>query len=396
MRGYPLGRVFLIALGLTSAGSGFGATPVYFPPYGSWERQTPAELGIDPVRLQAAIDYSIAHQNSHTRDLAKYLPESNLPREPHFKILGPTRPRGGMTGLVIYHGKVAAAWGDPDRVDMTFSATKTFVTTVVGLAWDRGMIRHLTDRAADYLPNPELFSSPHNAPITWDDLLRQSSNWIGTLWEVPDSSGQPAGYAGDPLFPHGTVFDYNDVRVNLLSLVALNVWRQPLPQVLRREVMDPIGASNTWRWEGYENSWVTIDGQRMQSVSGGGHYGGGMFINAWDMARFGYLFLHHGAWAGRRIISEAWITQARTPGPANPAYGFANWYPNTGKLPAVNWGGAAWPLPSAPKTSVLFHGSGANIIYLDWEHDLLVVVRWINDPDLDGFIGRVLAALPKA
>ena len=63
--------------------------------------------------------------------------------------------------------------------------------------------------------------------------------------------------------------------------------------------MEPIGASSTWRWYGYENSWVEIDGQKVQSVSGGGHWGGGMFINAYDMARFGYLFLRNGKWKDR-------------------------------------------------------------------------------------------------
>ena len=92
------------------------------------------------------------------------------------------------------------------------------------------------------------------------------------------------------------------------------MWRRPLPQVLRDELMDPIGASTTWRWYGYENSWVVIDGERMQSVSGGGHYGGGMFINAWDMGRFGYLFLRRGRWAGRQVMSEKWIDLATTPG----------------------------------------------------------------------------------
>jgi len=55
-----------------------------------------------------------------------------------------------------------------------------------------------------------------------------------------------------------------------------------------------------------------------------------LFISAWDMARFGYLFLRGGKWAGREIVSERWIALARTPGPANPGYGFANWYLNTG------------------------------------------------------------------
>ena len=83
--------------------------------------------------------------------------------------------------------------------------------------------------------------------------------------------------------------EYNDTRVNVLALAALNVWRRPLPDVLREYVMDPIGASPTWRWFGYDNSWIVLDGQLVQAVGGGGHWGGGMFINAWDQARFGLL-----------------------------------------------------------------------------------------------------------
>ena len=157
-----------------------------------------------------------------------------------------------------------------------------------------------------------------------------------------------------------------------------------MPQVLRQEVMDPIGASNTWRWHGYESSWVLLDGERVQSVSGGGHFGGGMFIDAWDMARFGYLFLRNGRWGDRQIVVEKWIELARTPGPANPTYGFANWYLNPDRR----------ALPAAPATAVTFRGNGQNIVYLDWEHDLVVVVRWIKDNNtLNRFIGYVIGAL---
>ena len=84
--------------------------------------------------------------------------------------------------------------------------------------------------------------------------------------------------------------------MNVLSLATLYLFKEPLPEVLKREIMDPIGASNTWHWEPYENAYVTIDGKKMPSMPGGGHHGGGMFINAWDMARFGYLFLNNGKW----------------------------------------------------------------------------------------------------
>ncbi|RPH63884.1 MAG: hypothetical protein EHM89_02985 [Acidobacteria bacterium] len=148
--------------------------------------------------------------------------------------------------------------------------------------------------------------------------------------------------------------------------------------------MDPIGASSTWRWHGYDNSWVDIDGQKIQSVSGGGHWGGGMFINAYDMARFGYLFLRNGKWKDRPIVSEKWIEMARTPGPANATYGFANWYLNPERK----------PLPSAPATAVQFVGAGNNIIYIDWENDLVIVTRWATG--INELVGKTIASLKPA
>lgn len=94
--------------------------------------------------------------------------------------------------------------------------------------------------------------------------------------------------------------------------------------------MEPIGASTTWRWYGYENSFVTIDGQMVQSVSGGGHHGGGIFINAIDQARFGLLFLRNGKWNDRQLVSEKWITEVQQPSVANTNYGYM-WWLNTDK-----------------------------------------------------------------
>lgn len=114
-----------------------------------------------------------------------------------------------------------------------------------------------------------------------------------------------------------------------------------------------------------------------------------MHISARDLARFGYLFLRNGEWDGRRIISEEWIEMARMPG-VRKDYGFMNWYLNR---PYVDDDGERrQSLPSAPETSVRFVGSGANIVYIDWENDLVVVVRWIRG-GLDEFIGKVLSSI---
>ena len=98
----------------------------------------------------------------------------------------------------------------------------------------------------------------------------------------------------------------------------MRLWRRPLPEVFRELVMDPIGASQDWEWAGYRNSWVEIDGRQMQSVSGGGHWGGGVFMHARDQARIGLMLLRRGMWGTRRILSEAWIERMLEPCPLNP------------------------------------------------------------------------------
>jgi CubicO group peptidase (beta-lactamase class C family) len=170
--------------------------------------------------------------------------------------------------------------------------------------------------------------------------------------------------------------------VNVLALAALNVWRKPLPQVLKEKIMDPIGASNSWRWFGYDNAWVVIDGQPVQSITGGGHFGGGMFINAYDMARFGLLTLRRGKWGDRQLLSEKWLGLALTPTGLTSPYGFMNYQLNTDRK----------VLPSAPASAFMHTGNGLNMIYVDPEHDLVAVVRWIDNKAADGFVKRLLAA----
>ena len=378
---------------------------IYYPD-AAWQHRTPAESGLDPARLKAAVDFAIASETRNPRDLVlDHYQTFGL--EPFGDAIGPIKDRGDPTGLIIHHGYIVAEWGEPLRVDMTHSVTKSMLSSVVGVAFDRGLIRNIDDLVADYVApilvyNPQPagnksdrfgasdflfpFATPHNRAITWDSMLRKTSDWEGTLWGKPDWADRPdpdvARWTTRPRYQPGTVYKYNDVRVNALALAALNVWRRPLPQVLKETIMDPIGASGTWRWYGYENSWVVLDGALVQSVSGGGHWGGGMFINAYDMGRFGYLTLRRGKWNGRQLLSDRWVSMAMTPTPAQPTYGFMNWYLNTGRR--------LWP--SAPATAFAHIGNGTNMIFVDPEHDLVAVVRWIEGGAEDGFVKRLLAA----
>ena len=393
-----------IAIGALVATLALNAAPrqaaePYFPPRGEWRKVEPAAGGFDKAKLDEAVAFAVEHENRDSKDLATAIPNQFRAEAPYNTLIGPAEPRGAANGLIVHRGNVVAEWGDTRRADMTFSVTKTFLSTVVGVAFDRGRIRSVTDRVAGYMPKGvDLFTSEHNSGITWEHLLRQTSDWSGTLWGKPDWADRPprgqtpAQWEKRELHAPGTFYKYNDTRVNVLALSALYVLEEPLPDVLRSSLMNPIGASTSWHWEGYENSWVEVGGKRMKSVTGGGHFGGGMFINAHDMARFGYLFLRNGKWGDRQLISTKWIELARSPGPAHAGYGFCNWFLNN-PAKTDGTGGGTLPFPSAPRSSITFQGNGVNVIYLDQENDLLMVVRWIDsNRSFDQFVGKVLAA----
>jgi CubicO group peptidase (beta-lactamase class C family) len=385
---FAMGVASTSSLTAQNRGTARNQAQAYYPGQGDdWERRAPAQVGMDGRLLDDAIAFAKANESGNPRDLALEH-EVLFGREPHSDGIGLFKTRGDLTGVIVRHGYIVAEWGEPMRVDMTFSMTKSFLSTTVGLAYDRGLIRDLNHRVQAYVPTDE-FGSPHNSTITWDHLLRQTSDWEGTLWGKPDWADRPPAqsslveYVNRTRNAPGTSWKYNDVRVNVLALAALHVWRRPLPQVLREYVMDPIGASNTWRWHGYDNSWVLLDGQMMQSVSGGGHWGGGMFISARDQARFGLLTLRRGKWKDKQILSEAWVSMALTPTPVQTGYGFMNWYLNTDQK---RW-------PSAPAGTFCHMGSGTNAACQIPEYDLVVVARWIQGGAMDEFLKRVVASV---
>lgn len=383
----------------------------YFPKKNNWEKKNPAEFGMDVSKLKEAIEFARTHESTENPNLKIAHYESAFGREPFGYPVGPMKTRGSATGLIIYKGYVVGEWGDPNRVDLTFSVAKSFLSTTAGLAVSEGLIQSEQDlvypymapiypydparmlqNKADHLEEEDvfdLFDTDHNRKITWDHLLRQTSDWEGSLWGKPDWADRPAEGVKQkrtrPQNEPGSVYEYNDTRVNVLALALLNVWRKPLPMVLKEKVMDQIGASDTWRWTGYENSFVILDGQIVQSVSGGSHWGGGMMISAWDQARFGYLTLRNGSWNGKQIIPTSWLEKSKTPTPANPGYGFMNYFLNHDLK----------QIPSAPKSAFLHIGAGTNMIYVDQENDLVVVARWIPNGDKAELIRLILESLPK-
>jgi len=351
----------------------------YFPEQGEWQTKKPEELSMNSELLKKAVQFALSNETPIDSDL-RVANNKVYANEPNYEIVGPIKKRGKPAGLIIKNGYIVAQWGDVSRVDMTFSVTKSYVSTVAGLAWDAGLIKDLNDKVADYVWDGT-FDGEHNSKITWEHLLTQSSDWSGCLFGMYDWADRPPKegtidtWKNRTLFEPGTHFKYNDVRVNLLAYSLLQVWRKPLPIVLKEKIMDRIGASSTWRWYGYENSFVNVDGIMMQSVSGGGHHGGGLFINTLDQARFGLLFLNKGKWKGQQLISEKWINLATSPSKINKNYGFMWWLYND--------------------SAYMAEGFGGNYIIIGNAYDLLVVIRWIDDSKAEEFMKMVIESIKQ-
>ncbi len=362
------------------------AQNTYYPDT-AWQRKSPSDLNLNTQLIDSAVRLAIAAETKTETDLRIANMKAYV-REPGYKIIGPMRDRGKPNGLIIKNGYIVAQWGDVARVDMTFSVAKSYLSTVAGLAVDSRLIRNVDDSLHRYVWDGS-FDSPHNKKITWRHLLTQSSDWYGCQFELCDWADRPPreGTVDDwrarKLAEPGTVFEYNDVRVNLLAYSLLQVFRKPLPQVFKERVMDPIGASTTWRWYGYDNSFVNIDGVMMQSISGGGHFGGGLFINSLDQARFGLLFLRKGKWKNQQLISESWITAAHQPSTPNKSYGFMWWTNEENELKGLS------------KNIYYANGFGGNYTVIDNEHDLVIVTRWMDGSKLSDFVNLVVKAVGK-
>ena len=364
------------------------AQDLYFPERNeAWKTAEGNQFKYDVQKLNAAVDFAQNNEYSGSRDLRIAILDG-FKREPFHEILGPTKKRGGPAGMILKNGYVLASWGDTRRVDMTFSVTKSFLSTMAGLAEDHGLIKNVKDKVGDYVWDGT-FDGAHNSKITWEHLLQQNSDWSGELWGIKDWADRPPSEGGlddwrfRKLNEPGTVMEYNDVRVNVLAYSLTNVWRKPLPMVLKEEVMDKIGASTTWRWYGYDHAWMEIDGLNMKSVTGGGHSGAGLFISAEDMARFGMLFLNKGKWKNEQLISTDWIKKATTPSVPNVNYGYMWWLNQKGDR---HWEGV-------PEHLFYAAGFGGNFIVVDQKNGLLIVTRWLEPSQIGEFVKQVYKAL---
>jgi CubicO group peptidase (beta-lactamase class C family) len=201
----------------------------------------------------------------------------------------------------------------------SFSAAKSFVSTLVGIAVDAGLIDSVEDPVTDYVH--ELAArDPRFRQIRLRDLLTMSSGLRYREGGFPSLGDDTYTYYGVDLreaalsrtrieTSPGLAWRYNNYNPLLLGLVLERATGTSVSDFMATKLWQPLGAEADATW--------SLDSER----SGFEKMESGINATAVDYARFGLLFLHDGKWNGRRIVSKAWVRAATRAGPAiGPAY----------------------------------------------------------------------------
>jgi len=201
-----------------------------------------------------------------------------------------------------------------ESLQTSFSAAKSFVSALVGIAIDAGLIESVDDRVTDYVP--ELAKrDPRFREITLRDLLTMSSGLRYREGGFPSLGDDTYTYYGVDLRDvalnrtkieqsPGLAWLYNNYNPLLLGLVLERTAGISVSDFMARRLWQPLGAEAdaTWSLDSESSGF-----EKMES---------GVNARPVDYARFGLLFLHKGEWNSRRIISEGWVRESTGADPA--------------------------------------------------------------------------------
>ncbi len=284
----------MVLAAITVLGAFAAATPAAEWPTPDWSVAEPADLGLDEKGLRRARDYAL---------------------------------RGGGAGMIVVHGRVVMAWGDPEMRYELKSTTKSIGVTALGLALGDGKLR-LTDRAVDRHPS---FGVPPKD--------NQETGWLGriTLLELTTQTAgfpKPGGY-GKLLFAPGSHWHYSDGGPNWLAEVVTLAYRRDLRDLLFERVFSKIGITPrdlTWRRNAYRPH--EIEGVPRRE------FGSGIQANMNALARIGLLYLRDGVWRGRRLLPAEFVERVRRPAPS--VVGLPEWDPKSWDNASDHYGLLWW------------------------------------------------------
>lgn len=270
-----------------------------------------------------------------------------------------------------------------DTPHNSFSVSKSFVSTLIGIALAEGKISSLDDPVVRYLPEIKgrgldeltirhlltmgsgLPYKPSDDGMAWYDWLAAPFGDEAQVFYSPDLRQLSLGVrpSGEPV---GAFFRYNDYYPLLEAQILERVTGQSLTQYFQEKIWKPMGAE-------YPAAW-TIDSQN----DGLERAPSGLVARAVDYARFGLVFLHQGQGNGRQIVSKSWVVEATAPDTADqrPWKTYGLW-PRFGGYYKYHW----WGLKGfGEKYDFMARGVRGQTLYVS-PSKKAVVVRLGEEPD---------------
>lgn len=227
-------------------------------------------------------------------------------------------------------------WNEAMPHDM-MSCTKSFTSTFIGIAIDKGFIKNVNQSIFDFLPDHQEYAKDGKEKITLEHLLTMSSGLEWNEWNA--AHGTSANdidriyfeCSDDPIkcvlerdlkYKPGEKFNYNGGGMIILGQILENATGMTVDEFSRKFLFDPLGVKNT-EWFQYNNGLFATDGT--------------FKVTSRDMLKLGITFLNKGEWQGERIIASDWVSKSGTvymnnrginipnEDTGNNAYGYSWW-----------------------------------------------------------------------
>jgi len=224
--------------------------------------------------------------------------------------------------------------GEPQPIE-TMSMTKSIASLGIGLLVDDGTITSIDQPVATWFPE---WGGEKRGAITLRHLLTHTSGLharpTGDIYKAPDFVR--FALESDIVAAPGEIWTYNNNGANLVAGVATEAAGRPLSEQLNQRLFIPMGLGQKfWRLDDAGNT----------------HGLAGLALSADDLYAIGKLMLQGGQWAGKQLISEAWMSESVTPTETSRGLYGLQWWTVNRKGPCLIDDGviAAWRAGGVPE-----------------------------------------------
>ncbi|MBR5453875.1 MAG: serine hydrolase [Clostridia bacterium] len=191
-----------------------------------------------------------------------------------------------------------------------YSLSKTFTSTVMGIAVDKGFLS-VEDHVLKFFPEIETDCEYFHRLKVKHVLSMNTGQGGGIMWEMMMSDNAlKSFFSFNPAYEPGSYFTYNTGATCLLGMIVSRATGIDFFDFAAENLFYPMGMHNVY-W--------------LKCKDGSCQCGSGIHISSDDIMKLFRMYLDKGIWNGKRIISESWIAEATSPTPGNTHKGTQEW-----------------------------------------------------------------------